>query len=352
LAASSTNSATFTISTAALLTPTVTAIPPASGPFTGGPFTATATVTGTGGVAINDGTVTFTYSQGGTTLGGAPTAPGTYSVVANFSGDTDYSAASSTNSATFTISTAALLTPTVTAIPPASGPFTGNPFTATATVTGTGGVAINDGTVTFTYSQGGTTLGGAPTAPGTYSVVANFSGDTDYSGASSTNSATFTIGQATPIVTAIPPASGPFTGNPFTATATVTGVGGATISDGTVTFTYKQGGTTLGSAPTAPGTYSVVANFSGDTDYLAASSTNSATFTIGQATPIVTAIPPASGPFTGNPFNATATVTGVGGATISDGTVTFTYKQGGTTLGGPPTAPGTYSVVANFSGDT
>ena len=46
----------------------------------------------------------------------------------------------------------------------------------------------------------GTPLSGAPSLAGTYTVVANFAGSTDYTSAASTP-ATFTISQATPTVT-------------------------------------------------------------------------------------------------------------------------------------------------------
>lgn len=81
---------------------------------------------------------------------------------------------------------------------------------------------------------------------------------------------------------------------------------------------------------------------------------------VSKATPLVVATD-ASGTYTGNPFTATATVTGVGSdsilasATKDSGTLSFTYYAGstptGTPLGGAPINPGTYTVVAYYTSD-
>ena len=144
------------------------------------------------------------------------------------------------------------------------------------------------------------------------------------------------------------------------ATATVTGLNGATITDGSVTFTYFVHGslTPLSSAPTNAGTYDVQASFSGDALYAPASRT--ATFTIGQAAPTVVATD-AGGTYTSDPFTAAATVTGVGSdgilasSTIDSGTLTFSYYAGssvsGSPLSGAPINPGVYTVVAHYTSD-
>ena len=95
-----------------------------------------------------------------------------------------------------------------------------------------------------------------------------------------------TITPATPAVTVSAP-GGTYTGAPIAATATVTGVGGTATPDlegVTPTLTYYAGtgtsGTNLGStAPSAAGTYTVVARFPGSADYAAAQS-KPATFVI------------------------------------------------------------------------
>ena len=307
--AASSTPLTFNITKA---TPTVT-VSDAGGTFTGNPFPATAQVNG--GATLESVTPTLTYFVGtgtsGTNLGGtAPSAAGTYTVVANFAGSTDYASASSTP-VTFNITKA---TPNVT-VSDAGGTFTGNPFPATALVNG--GASLESVTPTLTYFVGtgtsGTNLGSAaPSAVGTYTVVANFAGSTDYSAASS-NPVTFTIANKPAPTVTVSDAGGTFTGNPFPATALVNG--SASLEGVTPTLAYFVGtgtsGTNLGStAPSAAGTYTVVANFAGSTDYSAASS-NPVTFTISKATPNVT-VSDAGGIFTGNPFPGTALVGGSG----------------------------------------
>ena len=88
---------------------------------------------------------------------------------------------------------------------------------------------------------------------------------------------------------------GTYTGAPIAATATVTGVGGTATPDlegVTPTLTYYAGsgtsGTDLGSAaPSAAGTYTVVARFPGSADYAAAQS-KPATFVIAPAAATIT----------------------------------------------------------------
>jgi len=194
--------------------------------------------------------------------------------------------------------------------------------------------------------------------------VAGFAGSADYTSGSA--SLTYTISKATPTVT-VADKSGTYTGATFTATATVAGVGSqstpaASLEGVTPTLTYYSGTTATGNAlsgpPTAVGTYTVVASFPGSTDYTSASA--STTFTISKATPIVT-VTDKSGKHTGVAFTATATVAGVGSqstpaANLEGVTPTLTYYSGtsatGTALSGPPTAVGTYTVLASFAGST
>ena len=356
------------LSTGAMATVTVA---DAGGTFTGSPFAATATVAGVSGIpagSLEGVTPTLTYYAGTTTTGtpltGAPSAVGTYTVMAKFAGSADYASATS-NPLTFKITAA---TPTVN-ISDAGGGFTGSPFAATATVTGVSGnpaASLEGVTLTLTYYAGntatGTPLSGAPSAIGTYTVVAKFAGSSDYASVTST-SVTFTITPATPVLT-VNDAGGAFTGSLFAATATVTGGSGipaASLEGVTPTLTYYAGstptGTPLTGAPIAIGTYTVVATFAGSSDYTSATS-NPVTFTINAATPVVT-VSDAGGAFTGSPFAATATMTGVSGvpaASLEGVTPTLTYYAGstatGTPLTGAPGAIGTYTVVASFAGST
>ena len=349
---------TFTVGQA---TPSVV-VSDAGGTYNGNPFSATATATGVGGASVT-GRLEVIYFVGSTVSGTgsltAPTNAGTYTAVAGFlSGDPNY-VAGPTDSApvTFTIGQA---TPLVAASD-VGGTYNGHPFPATGTATGVRGTSIG-GNFAFTYYVGSTVGGSgsstAPTNAGTYTVVAAFtSTDANYTNATSAP-VTFTVGQATPSVVASAPGgifAGPiYDGNPFPASATATGVGGASVT-GTFAFTYYVGSMVSGSgsstAPTNAGPYTVVASFtSADANYANAQSAP-VTFTVDQAIPSVVASD-AGGTYSGNPFPATATATGVGGASVS-GSFAFTYYVGSTVNGnGSATAPtnaGTYTVVAAFA---
>jgi hypothetical protein len=151
-------------------TPTVQ-VTDGSGPYNGGPFAATATVAGVGGVyspSLEGVTLTLLYYQNGTQLAGAPVLPGTYTVQASFAGSADYTSANAT--ATFTIQT-----PTASVSGPAVG-VPGQPLTYTFAAGGpTQGITFN-----ISYGDGPslTTAAGGPsvtldhlyTAPGTFTI--------------------------------------------------------------------------------------------------------------------------------------------------------------------------------------
>ena len=351
--AASSSPLTFVI---AKVTPNVM-VSDAGGVFMGTPFPASAEVNGAASLEGVAPTLTYFVGNGtsGTNLGStAPSAAGTYTVVASFAGSADYTANTS-SPVLFGIGQA---TPTVT-VSDAGGTFTGNPLPATALVNGAASLETVTPTLTYFVGTGtsGTNLGStAPGAVGTYTVVANFAGSTDFVAASSTP-LTFNISHASPTVT-VSDAGGTFTGDPFSATALVNGA--ATLEGVAPSLQYYVGSPASGSpsstAPTAAGTYTVVASFPGSSDYNSASSAPVA-FTISQATPTVT-VSDAGGPFTGNPYPATATVTGVSGTatgSLESVTPTLTYFVGagtsGTNLGSTaPGTVGTYTVVANFAG--
>ena len=235
---------------------------------------------------------------------------GIYTVVASFAGSTDWSRATSTPT-TFTITQA---TPTVT-ISDAGGTYSGSAFPATALVAGvvsgvddTPASSLETVSPTLAYYAGSTATGsplpGAPSVAGTYTVVANFAGSTDYTSTASTPDV-FTISQATPTVT-VSDAGGTYSGSAFPGTSLVNG--GGNMEGVTPTLTYYVGnsatGTPLTDAPSVAGTYTVVASFAGSTDYTSAASTP-ATFTISQATPTVT-VSDAAELTTGIPFRPLA----------------------------------------------
>jgi hypothetical protein len=299
------------------------------GEYNGNAFMATATVTGLSGVTIDTPALTFAYYSGntasGTPLLSAPVNAGVYTVRASFSGNTNYASTYKDKSITIAPSTPILN------VTWSGGEYSGNAFVATATVIGVGGATIDTPTPTFAYYSGntaaGTPLADAPVDAGAYTVRASFAGSINYT--SGYKDQSITITQATPTVN-VSWSGGQYNGNAFVATATVIGVGGATIDTPTPTFAYYSGntasGTPLLSAPVNAGTYAVRASFAGNTNYTSASKDQSITIT--QATPTVN-ISWSGGEYNGNAFVATATVTGVGGATIDTPTPTFAYNADG-----------------------
>ena len=231
-----------------LPTPTVTVTPSASSITTAQALTVTLTVIGTSGEPTPTGAVTLSsgsYSSAATTLssGGATIvvpagslAVGTDTLTVTYSGDSNYTAATGTNSVTVTAPV--LPTPTVTLTPSSSSITTAQALMVTIGVNGGTGNPTPTGTVTLTsggYASAATTLSnGSATitipagslAVGTDTLTASYSGDTNYSSATGTNSITvvpFSVGG-----TAVSVSPGATTGN--TSTITVTPIGGFTGS--------------------------------------------------------------------------------------------------------------------------
>ncbi len=368
----------------------------AGGAYNGQPFAATTTVAGvlqgvddTPSSSLQGVAPTLDYQQldaNGDTIAdlgsSAPTSAGTYQVSASFAGSTDY--ASVSTSTTFSIAQA---TPTLT-VTDDGGTFNGQPFQATVLVAGvvagvddTPSASLEGVTPTEDYQQldssgdvladlGSTT----PTSAGTYQVSATFAGSTDY--ASVSVSTTFTIAQANPSV-ALNALDSTYNGQPFAALGLVEGVvpgvdqpfstsleGVAPTLDFQQVDSNDQTIADFGSAaPVQAGTYVVIASFPGSTDY--ASTTNSAFFTISQATPTVS-VTNAGGTFNGQQFLATALVAGVvagvddsPSASLEGSTPSLDYQQvdaNGDVIADldatAPTQAGSYVVTASFAGST
>ena len=331
------------------------------GAYTGTTYPATATVTGVSGIAgasLEGVTPTLLYYVGSTPSGSgsltAPSTAGIFTVVATFAGSTDY--ISATGSKTFTITQA---TPTVT-VTDAGGVYTGSTYPATATVAGVNGTAssLEGVTPTLLYYIGSTPSGnGSSTAPntvGTYTAVAAFAGSTDYTLASS--SKTFTITQATPTVGVID-AGGVYTGSTYPATATVTGANGtaaASLEGISPTLLYYLGSTPSGNgsstAPSAVGTYTVVAAFAGSTDYTSASSSKTFTITANQPPTITaTARTPTAPTFANAPW-ITSTITD--DVSVSSATLTYIIGSGTGTQSTPFTETFGSTAVKPWTGST
>jgi len=222
-----------------------------------------------------------------------------------------------------------LLVPTVT-VTDDGGIYNGSPYPGTATVNSSSTLEGVSPILTYTSRATDLTLSGAPTSVGTYTVVASFPGSQDYGSVQSTPvNFSITEGQA---VVSLKDNGGSYNGSPFAATATVNGV--SNLEGVSPTLTYYLGsnatGTPLSGAPVAVGTYTVLAFFPGSTDY--SSDKAQVTFTIGQATPVLTWNNPSDITYgtalSGNQLNATATIL-VNGSTVPVlGNFTYTPAPG------------------------
>ncbi len=361
--AKTTQLANFTI---AQVTPTVT-VADTGGTYNGEAFAAANSVKGLSGTAgstlENVALVVDYYSgiystafelTGLTPLSATPSEAGSYTVAANFPGSTDYSTASQL--ANFTINQA---TPTVT-VADAGGTYTGQPFAATTSVAGISGQSassLENASPSLSYYSGTyasasqltglTPLSATPVAAGSYTVLATFPGTTDYTTAN--NLVDFAIAKAQPLVTWNSPASIVY-GTPLGALqldASANVAGNPSYSPAPGSFVAAGTDQTL----------SVMFTPSDSVDYSTVTATT--TITVNKATPTLN-LSDSGGHYTGNPFPASVTITGAGNDTSAasslDGvTPTLTYYVGsgtsGTALGAaPPTATGTYTVVASFAG--
>jgi sugar lactone lactonase YvrE len=350
-------------------------------------FTATVMASAGGGVTP-DGTVTF--FDGSTILGNVAlngSAVATYSTTTLTAGNHPITAVyggdpvNDIQGSTTGVLTQDAQTATSAALLSSQNPSNyGSPVTFTATITVTGSVAAT-GTVDFLdggVKIGTGTLAGSPAAArfatsalnvGTHAVTASYSGDANNAGSSSAP-VSQVINQAQTATTAGASPSPGIGGAAVAITATVKPVAGASIPTGMVTFTC--GTTTLGSAALnaggtatinpvlAPGQYSILAEYGGDANDGASTSTALA-LTVGQATTQthVTAVPNPTA--YGTTVTFTAKVAGNGG--IPSGTEAF--RANGTQFGVPVTldatgtakitysglAAGSYTITAVYGGD-
>lgn len=347
----------------------------------------TATVVSTNGPAPT-GTVQF--KDGGTLLGSAAVgsngiavlsssalAPGLHSIVAVYSGDQDDAASSSSP-----------LTETIQQIPTGTALSSNlNPISAGATLTLTGAVSAtgsstNGGALsgTVTFSEGLITLGTSPIdgtghaafnlstlSAGSHSMVASYSGNTNY--AASTSTVMVEVVQVTATTTAL--SSGTATtlaGQPSVFTITVgsaTGVpsGNVTIDDGAMSIGQvqlnAQGVATFSTSTLAVGAHSLTAVYAGNGNY-DPSTSSALQHMVVLATTSLTLAGPSAPVNAGSTFVATSTLssngvapTGVlalrnGSATIAKVSVTAagTFVFPNVSLG-----VGTYHLTAVYGGD-
>ena len=351
----------------------------------GNPVTFTATVTSTA-TSPASGTVNFLdngVSIGSGTLGGNPgkatftistLVVGTHPITVTYAGDSYNVGSSSTAPLNQVVQQAATVT-TVAATPTPG--IAGLPETISATVQLLSGSAPLAGTVTFT--SGTTTLGSAslnasgvatitPTlAPGAYQIVATYMGNTNGIGSASAPLSYSVVLATTQTALAVTP-SPALVLNPVTFTATVTGNG--VTPTGSVNFLAN--GVVIGTAPLAggiatftdsglaAGSYTMTAEYLGNTDNATSTSTgvSETVGTIPTTTVLGTAATTGASPQVvlvaavlnnGAGPTPTGTVTFYNGAT-SLGTATLD-STGAATLTPNLTAGVNYSIDAVYSGD-
>ena len=224
---------------------------------------------------------TFTYTPAAGNLLDAGSGQ-TLSVTFTPQDATDYTTAAAT-----TTITVAKATP-ILKVADAGGRFDGSPFPASATIAGviagvdsTPASSLDNITPTLTYYDGsgiaGTSLGPTPpSAPGTYTVVAAFPGNVNYSAVLSTP-LSFTIGQGAATLALASSGGSAVYGQPVSLMAMV----GADAGTPSGTVTFSDGATWLATVPLdgsgaatfttsalSLGSHSITATYSGDADFL------------------------------------------------------------------------------------
>jgi sugar lactone lactonase YvrE len=363
------------------LTPTATSLISSMNPATvGQSVTFTATTSGgspspTGSIKFMDGAVVLgsaTVSASGVaTFTSSALTFGAHSITASYQGDTDHAVSSSA-----ALSEQIVQAATVALKSSVNPSIFGTNVVLTIDVAGesaptpTGTVVLRDGASSLgTLTLDGTgaaSLQIASLAVGSHTVTATYSGDTNYAAAS--GMLLQTVQSATTQITLTASANPAIYATPLIFSADVTGNGG--VATGAVTFT--DGGASIGSAllnasgvatlsrsTLAPGMHTVVANYAGDSNISASSSTPQMV-AVKQVTSVALASRANPG-MTLSPVVLSATVSNEG-AGLATGSVTFT--DGSTQLGTatlnaagvasltvPSLAAGNHPLVASYAGD-
>ncbi len=350
--------------------------------------TFTATVTPAAGSGTPTGTVTFSEGSnsftanldatGKATVTTSTLTAGTHNVNASYSGDANFTGSSGSFSETVNKGG------TATAIASSLNPATfGQTVTFTATVTAQGNSTVPTGSVSF--SDGATALGSAPLdaqgkavlataalSVGSHNVIANYSGDSNFSISASTALAQV-INRASSTTTLTTSPNPSTFGQGIALTAIVAPPAGvANTPAGTVTFT--NGGTSLGTSnldnsgkasltvSTLPaGANAITASYGGDGNFQPSNS-QSVAQTVnksGSTTSLTSSANPSS-------FGQTITLSVAVGSASGNGTLsgTVNFLDGSSALGsaaldnnGKATfttaslSVGSHSLSASFSGD-
>jgi hypothetical protein len=343
--------------------------------------TLTATVSDTTGAGAPGGQVSF--SLGGAVLGTAALnangvatltakfSPGTQSVTAAYSGDTNHNASSTggqvtVQQATTTVMLHSSLNPSVLS----------NTVTFTIAVQGNGGTPVGQVTLLADGKNAGTASLSAGSASvalntltvGTHVMTASYAGDTNDNAAATTAALTQTVNKATPTETVAATPGSAVAGSPVTLTAQLKAPGSDPVPTGTVTFT--AGGANLGVANVSAtgvavlqtsalvaGNNTITATYNGDGNYTNVIATTTED-TLRSTT--ATVIPSANPAIAGTAVTFTIQLTGA--TTTPQGSVAL--MDGGTVLGTLPLnasgtavyttsslSPGAHDITAKYSGD-
>ena len=327
----------------------------------------------TGQVMFADGPTSLGTASldgsGHATLAVNALAVGGHTLVANYSGATNYATSSSAPLAQQVQKTAT----TVSVTQSATTVLAGMPVSFTATVTSSTGIP----TGTATLYDGGTSIQTAPLNPqgmasfststlsgASHTLTVGYSGDTSYQ-ADTSSPWTETVNLAQPTLTLSGPANavdvgttGTFTGN--LASPGVTPTGTLTLRDGATVIASQPAtsGFSFSTSSLALGTHTLSVAYSGDIDNSSVVS-SSITVTIQQA-PTATALSSSANPGTfGQPVTLTASVVSSGPGLT--GTVTFldggtplnttTLANGTGTLTTSALAFGAHNITAVYNGD-
>lgn len=376
------SAATLTVNTAAATTTLASSKNPT---VFGQAVTFTATVTATSGtptgtISFLDGASTIGASTldstGSATFTTSSLAVGTHSITASYSGDSNFKA---NNSSPFT-QIVNLDVPTVTVSVSPNPSVFGQQITATATVSATApGSGTPTGTVTFL--DGLANLGTAnlingqasftisALTSGLHSIMATYAGDGSFSQNSGTTGITVNKSSTTTLLSS---SANPSNFNQaVTFTATVSAVApGARTPTGAITFT--DGASSLGTSTLdstgaasfttsalASGTHAITASYAGDSNFNASTSSLSQIVNKLAATVTVTssANPSVFGQgviFTITVAAASGTGTPTGAVTLQDGSstmTTLTLVNGQATFTAASLAIGSHSITASYSGD-
>jgi sugar lactone lactonase YvrE len=317
----------------------------------------------TGTVQFLDGSTvlgTATISSGGASFSTSTLSQGTHSITASYSGDSSFPPATS-NAVSESVKLLSTLALTLNPNPSAVGQtvtFTVNVFQSAAT----GTVSFLDGNAvlaTVPLNSGVAAFSTSSLSLGNHQITATYNGDANY-----VSSQSSTTTQAVKLSSSVALGASP---NPSTSGQAVTLAASVTPTAATGTVQFFDGATSLGTATLsggaaslttsalASGTHSLTAAYSGDANYVSA--TSPATTQSVLASTSVTLVSSQNPAYSNTPVNFTATVTpaaATGTVQFLDGATvlgTVALSGGSAVLTTSALNQGSHSITAVYSGD-